>query len=695
MDKKICGVFLLYCENCCKVGGMADQKRGRGKVLGIDLGTTNSCMAVMEGGKANVIPNAEGARTTPSVVAFTKNGERLVGQAAKRQAITNPQNTIFSAKRLIGRKRSEVEREAQHLPYAVVSGKNGDAWIEVQVGGETKRFSPEEISSMILAKLKADAERYLGEPITQAVITVPAYFNDSQRQATKDAGQIAGLDVLRIINEPTAASLAYGLERKAEEKIAVYDLGGGTYDISVLDIGDGVFEVRATNGDTHLGGDDWDEAIIQWLADGFQRENGVDLRKDPMALQRLKEEAEKAKIALSSSQETDINLPFITADATGPKHLAVKLTRAQLDKICESLVRRTVPPFEACMRDSKMSTGDINELVLVGGMTRNPQVIETARKLTGKTPNQGVNPDEVVAIGAAIQGGVLQGESGVGSILLLDVTPLTLGIETAGGISTPMIERNTTIPAKKTQVFTTYADGQTGVDVHILQGERPMACDNKSLGNFRLEGLPPAARGVPQIEVTFDIDANGILHVTAKDKGTGKEQKITITSNSGLSDAEIEKLRRDAELNAAADKERKDSVEARNQLDSMIYQSEKQLDELKDKFSEEDKKAVQDAIDAAKKVLENAEAKTDELNSARAEISKVVYAVSQKIYQSTQQSADPNSCGAGGCSGCGGCGEAQATDPNFAGNFTGAGQSQPGQGTVLDADFEEVKRERN
>ncbi|MDR2577118.1 MAG: molecular chaperone DnaK [Puniceicoccales bacterium] len=674
---------------------MADQKRGRGKVLGIDLGTTNSCMAVMEGGKANVIPNAEGARTTPSVVAFTKNGERLVGQAAKRQAITNPQNTIFSAKRLIGRKRSEVEREAQHLPYAVVSGKNGDAWIEVQVGGETKRFSPEEISSMILAKLKADAERYLGEPITQAVITVPAYFNDSQRQATKDAGQIAGLDVLRIINEPTAASLAYGLERKAEEKIAVYDLGGGTYDISVLDIGDGVFEVRATNGDTHLGGDDWDEAIIQWLADGFQRENGVDLRKDPMALQRLKEEAEKAKIALSSSQETDINLPFITADATGPKHLAVKLTRAQLDKICESLVRRTVPPFEACMRDSKMSTGDINELVLVGGMTRNPQVIETARKLTGKTPNQGVNPDEVVAIGAAIQGGVLQGESGVGSILLLDVTPLTLGIETAGGISTPMIERNTTIPAKKTQVFTTYADGQTGVDVHILQGERPMACDNKSLGNFRLEGLPPAARGVPQIEVTFDIDANGILHVTAKDKGTGKEQKITITSNSGLSDAEIEKLRRDAELNAAADKERKDSVEARNQLDSMIYQSEKQLDELKDKFSEEDKKAVQDAIDAAKKVLENAEAKTDELNSARAEISKVVYAVSQKIYQSTQQSADPNSCGAGGCSGCGGCGEAQATDPNFAGNFTGAGQSQPGQGTVLDADFEEVKRERN
>jgi molecular chaperone DnaK len=654
------------------VGTMAEQKMGRSKILGIDLGTTNSCMAVMEGGKANVIPNAEGARTTPSIVAFAKTGERLVGQAAKRQAITNPKNTIFSIKRLIGRKKSEVEREARHLPYKITEGRNGDAWVEVEVAGVVKQFSPEEISSMILAKLKADAEKFLGESVSRAVITVPAYFNDSQRQATKDAGQIAGLEVLRIINEPTAASLAYGLEKKKEEKIAVYDLGGGTYDISLLDIGDGVFEVRATNGDTHLGGDDWDEAIIQWLLDGFRRDTGMDLRNDPMALQRIKEEAEKAKIALSSVQETEINLPFITADATGPKHLTVKLSRAQLDKICEDLVRRTVAPFEACLKDASLTAKDIDEVVLVGGMTRNPQVVETARRLTGKTPHQGVNPDEVVAVGAAIQGGVLQGD--VGDILLLDVTPLTLGIETAGGVSTAMIERNTTIPAKKTQIFTTYADGQTGVDIHILQGERPMAADNKSLGNFRLDGIPMARRGVPQIEVSFDIDANGILHVTAKDKGSGKEQKITITSKSGLTDAEIERLRRDAEEHAAEDREKKEKVEARNSLDSAIYQVERQLDDLKDKFSEEDREAIRGVLDGAKKVLEDSGASVAAMGAAKDALIRRMEEASQKMYG---QSAAAQADGTAG---------AQPTDANF-----GAGPGQPkDDGNVVDGDFHVV-----
>ncbi|MDR0727357.1 MAG: molecular chaperone DnaK [Puniceicoccales bacterium] len=647
----------------------------RTKILGIDLGTTNSCMAVMEGGKAVVIPNAEGARTTPSIVAFSKSGERLVGQAAKRQAITNPQNTIFSIKRLIGRKKEEIDREARKFPYTVVAGKNGDAWVEVNVNGETKRYSPEEISSMILAKLKADAEKYLGEPITKAVITVPAYFNDSQRQATKDAGQIAGLEVLRIINEPTAASLAYGLDKKKEEKIAVYDLGGGTFDISILEIGDSVFEVKATNGDTQLGGDDWDEAIIKWLADQFERDNGIDLRKDPMALQRLKEEGEKAKIALSSAQETDINLPFITADASGPKHLNVKLRRSELDRICESLVKRTVPPFEACLKDAEIKASGINELVLVGGMTRNPQVIETARTLTGKTPNQGVNPDEVVAIGAAIQGGVLQGDAGVGSILLLDVTPLTLGIETAGGISTPMIERNTTIPTKKTQTFTTYADGQTGVDVHILQGERPMACDNKSLGNFRLEGIPMAPRGVPQIEVTFDIDANGILHVTARDKGSGKEQTITISGGSGLDKSEVERLQKDAEMYAAADKERKEKAEARNQLDSAIYQTGKQLEELKDKFSEEDRNGIQNALSEAKKVFENAGASTEEMNLAREALMKQFQTVAQKMYAQSPPPGGGNAAGA------------PPPPPPGAGTAPG---TTPGGEKVVDADFEVV-----
>jgi molecular chaperone DnaK len=573
-----------------------------GKILGIDLGTTNSCMAIMEGGEPVVIPNSEGARTTPSVVAFTKNGERLIGQAAKRQAVTNPENTIFSAKRFIGRKFTEVREEAAHMPFNTVEGKNGDAWIEVSENGETKSFPPEQISSMVLAKLKSDAEAYLGEPVTQAVITVPAYFNDSQRQATKDAGTIAGLEVLRIINEPTAASLAYGLDKKSEETIAVYDLGGGTFDISVLEIGDGVFEVKATNGDTHLGGDNWDDAIIEWLVSDFKREHGIDLRKDKMALQRLKEEAEKAKIALSSSQSTDINLPFITADASGPKHLNVQLTRSKIEQITDHLFERTIAPFKACVEDAGISAGDIGNLVLVGGMTRMPKTIETARKLAGKEPNKGVNPDEVVAIGAAIQGAVLAGD--VNDVLLLDVTPLTLSIETAGGVSTPMIDRNTTIPTKKSQTFSTYADQQTAVDIKVLQGERSMAKDNKLLGNFRLDGIPAAPRGVPQIEVTFDIDANGILHVSAADKGSGKEQKISITNASGLSEDEVNKMKEDAERNAEADRLAKEGAETRNQLDNFIFSTEKFLSDSGEAVTEDERKTVQGLIDEARKALE-------------------------------------------------------------------------------------------
>ncbi len=636
------------------------------KILGIDLGTTNSCMAIMEGGEPVVVPNSEGARTTPSIVAFTKNGERLVGQAAKRQAVTNPKNTIFSAKRLIGRKFSEVREEIKSFPFAVVEGKNGDAAIQAEVNGKTETFAPEQISAMVLAKLKADAEAYLGEKITQAVITVPAYFNDAQRQATKDAGTIAGLDVLRIINEPTAASLAYGLDKKSDEKIAVYDLGGGTFDVSILEIGDGVFEVKATNGDTQLGGDNFDERIISWLVDGFKAENGIDLRKDPIALQRLKEEAEKAKIALSSTNSTDINLPFITADATGPKHMNVQLTRAKLEQICDDLLERTRKPFEKCMKDAGLTMKDIHELVLVGGMTRMPKVVEIAHALAGKEPHKGVNPDEVVAIGASIQGGVLKGD--VRDVLLLDVTPLTLSIETAGGVSTPMIERNTTIPSKKSQIFSTYADNQTAVDIRVLQGERPMAKDNKQLGLFRLDGINPAPRGTPQIEVTFDIDANGILHVSAIDKGTGKSQQIAITGSSGLSKDEVERLRKEAELHAAEDKVLRETAEARNKLDAMVFQIEKQIKEAGDKIPAEQKSEIETLIADGKKLVEDKSSTLDALNAQISKIESILQAAQQYAQQAGAGTPPPPSSG-----------EAEGT----------SSEKKPGDGAV-DADFEVV-----
>jgi molecular chaperone DnaK len=644
------------------------------RILGIDLGTTNSCMAVMEGGEPVVIPNAEGARTTPSVVAFTKNGERLVGQAAKRQAVTNPRNTVFSAKRFIGRKFAETRDEAKNMPFKVIEGKNGDAYIEVQVGDKTEQFAPQQVSAFVLGKLKADAEAYLGEKITQAVITVPAYFNDSQRQATKDAGKIAGLEVLRIINEPTAASLAYGLDKKKDEKIAVFDLGGGTFDVSVLEIGDGVFEVKATNGDTHLGGDNWDEALIGWLVDEFKKENGIDLRKDPMALQRLKEEAEKAKIALSSTQSVDINLPFITADASGPKHLNVQLSRAKMEQICDPLFQRCLQPYKNCLKDAELTTNQIDELVLVGGMTRMPKVVDIAKQLGGKQPHQGVNPDEVVAVGAAIQGGVLKGE--VRDVLLLDVTPLTLGIETAGQVATPMIPRNTTIPTKKTQVFSTYSDNQPSVEIVVLQGERPMSRDNKILGTFRLDGIPPAPRGMPQVEVTFDIDANGILHVSAKDLGTGKDQKITIQGSSGLSKEEVEKMTKEAELHAEEDRKKKESVESKNQLDSTIYQLEKTLKESGDKISSNIKSKAESALAEAKKDLESND--TARMKSAMEKLS----AVGGELYQEAQKAAQAS----GGAPEAGQSTEAPKSEPS--------GKKTEKKADVVDADFEVVDEDK-
>jgi molecular chaperone DnaK len=642
------------------------------KVLGIDLGTTNSCMAVMEGGEPVVIPNAEGMRTTPSVVAFTKSGERLVGQAAKRQAITNPQHTVYSIKRFMGRKHDEVTREIELVPFKVVRAKNGD--VNVQVGEDV--YSPPEISSMILQKMKLDAEAYLGDKITQAVITVPAYFNDSQRQATKDAGRIAGLEVLRIINEPTAASLAYGLDKKKDEKIAVYDLGGGTFDVSVLDIGEGVFEVKATNGDTHLGGDDFDHAIIEWLVTEFRQQQGIDLTKDPMAMQRLKEGSEKAKCELSSAQQTEINLPFISADASGPKHLNVTLSRAKLEQLVTQLIERTVGPVKACMKDSGLP--GVDEVVLVGGMTRMPKVQDMARKLFSKEPHKGVNPDEVVAVGAAIQGGILKGE--VKDVLLLDVTPLSLGIETLGRVFTVLIERNTTIPTRKTEIFSTASDNQSSVEIHVLQGERKMAEQNKTIGRFHLDGIPPAPRGVPQVEVTFDIDANGILHVSAKDLGTGKEQKITITASSGLNEKDIQAMVKDAEEHADDDKRQREAAETRNAADNLVYQIEKLLKEQGGKIAADKKQKVQEAVERVKAAMKADD--SEAIRTAMDDLNTQMQAVSADLYAQAKSSRPD---GTGGQPG----GE-EGAPPHEASHGSARGKD----GDVIDADFEIVDEDK-
>ena len=601
------------------------------KVIGIDLGTTNSCVAVMQGGEPVVIANAEGGRTTPSVVGFAKNGERLVGQPAKRQAITNPENTVFSIKRFMGRKHSEVLSEEKLVPYKVVEGSGGDVRVKVQ----GKEHTPPEISAIILQKMKQTAEDYLGHKVTKAVITVPAYFNDSQRQATKDAGKIAGLEVLRIINEPTAAALAYGLDKKKNEKIAVYDLGGGTFDVSILEIGEGVFEVRSTNGDTHLGGDDFDQRVMDWMADEFKKTDGIDLRKDCMALQRLKEAAEKAKCELSSNMQTEINLPFVTADANGPKHLTMTLTRSKLEQLVDDLIQRSIGPCKKALEDAKLTADNIDEVVLVGGQTRMPKVQEIVKQLFKKEPHKGVNPDEVVAVGAAIQGGVLVGD--VKDVLLLDVTPLSLGIETLGGICTKLIERNTTIPTKKSQVFSTAADSQTAVSIHVLQGEREMARDNRTVGRFDLVGIPPAPRGVPQIEVTFDIDANGITHVSAKDLGTGKEQKIKIESSSGLSKDEVEKMTRDAAAHAEEDKKKREVVEAHNRLDNLIYATEKSLKDLGEKVSADEKKKVEDAIAAAREALKKEDAEA--LKKAEEELTQASHKIAEEMYKQASAKA--------------------------------------------------------
>ncbi len=631
------------------------------KVIGIDLGTTNSCVAVMDGKTAKVIENAEGARTTPSIVAFSTDGERLVGQPAKRQAVTNPENTLFAVKRLIGRRYDDptVAKDKGLVPYKIVNASNGDAWVEAH--GD--KYSPSQVSAMILQKMKETAEAYLGEKVEKAVITVPAYFNDAQRQATKDAGKIAGLDVLRIINEPTAAALAYGLEKNDGKTIAVYDLGGGTFDVSVLEIGDGVFEVKSTNGDTFLGGEDFDMRLVDYLAAEFKKDQGIDLKNDKLALQRLKEAAEKAKIELSSASQTEINLPFITADASGPKHLTLKLTRSKFEALVDDLVQRTVGPMKAALKDAGLSQSDIDEVVLVGGMTRMPKVQEVVKAFFGKEPHKGVNPDEVVAMGAAIQAGVLQGD--VKDVLLLDVTPLSLGIETLGGVFTRLIDRNTTIPTKKSQVFSTAEDGQNAVTIQVYQGEREMAADNKSLGRFNLEGIPPAPRGVPQIEVTFDIDANGIVNVSAKDKGTNKEQRITIQASGGLSDADIEKMVKEAEQNADADKKRRAGVEAKNQGESLVHSAEKSLKDYGDKVSETDRRAIEDAIAELRAELDKPDADADAIKAKSDKLAEASMKLGQAMYEASQGDEDAGS------------------QPNAS--------SQGGRDDVVDADFEEVQ----